>query len=268
MQNLTEMAKNVEHLVRANSPAILTGFGVAGVVSTALLSVKATFKAADDIVDEYYKIMQTDETDDHSVYISDALKHVPFKDQVRVSWKRYIPPAATGAVSIACIIGSNRISSNRAAALVTAYSLTERAFADYKDKVVEQFGNAKEQKVRDAVAQDKVTEAPPVRDLIINDDTEVVCYDTMSGRYFKSSAEKIRRAENHVNKEILDQGYAAMNEFFRELDVEPTGYGEEVGWNLDNMLDVQFSSVLTPDKKPVLAIGFQKTPIVDYYRFR
>lgn len=270
MRPISEIAKMTELVLRKNSPAILTGFGVAGVVSTAVLSVKATFKAADDIVDEYYRTVGKGVVD---ASIEEALESVPFKDAVRVSWKRYIPPTVTGAVSIGCIIGSNRISNNRAAALVTAYSLTEKAFAEYKDKVVEQIGANKEQKVRDDIAQDRVnktyqsSETGQGNEVIFVGTGEVLFCDLMTNRYFRSTKQKIENAENVINRQILHEMYASLNDFWREIGIETSGFGEEVGWNIDTPLELQFSATTTPDgNEPCLAIGYRRLPIQEYHK--
>ena len=68
-------------------------------------------------------------------------------------------PVVTGVCSAACIIGASSISARRNAALVTAYTISETALKEYRDKAVEVVGVKKEQAIRDAVAKDKLEKA-------------------------------------------------------------------------------------------------------------
>ncbi len=63
-------------------------------------------------------------------------------------------------MTIVCIVGSSKAGGRRTTAAVAAYSLTERAFSEYKEKVVEQIGKGQEQKIRDEIVQDQVDKKP------------------------------------------------------------------------------------------------------------
>ena len=103
-----------------------------------------------------------------------------FLDKVKVAWKLYIPTAAMGVVTTACIIGSNSINQSRNAALATVYGLTEVAFREYKEKVVDNIGRNKELKIRDDIAGDRVANNPVGdRTIIITGNGEVLCYDAL-----------------------------------------------------------------------------------------
>ncbi len=141
-----EVLTKVTKVLKSNSPEIFTVLGITGVVATAYLTVKASFRAVEFLERKH----QTD--------ISNIPKR---RENIKDVWKEYIPPVVAGAVTIGCIVGAKKVSGARTAAAVTAYSLTEKAFSEYKEKVVEHIGPGKEQKVIDAVAQDKVAKNPP-----------------------------------------------------------------------------------------------------------
>lgn len=249
----TDILKNLPNLLKENSPVVLTGVAVAGTVSTALLTAKATFRAREEW-------LRYDWNND--LVPSDPRERR--KEAVSMTWKHYIPPVVTGAVTIGCIVGANTVSSRRNTALVTAYSLTDRAFSEYKEKVIEQIGETKEQRVRDAIAQDRVNQDPPTREIVIAGSGDVLCFESLTGRYFSSTMETLRKAQNDVNSEILTDMYQSQNDFHRLIGLDPTGYGETVGWNTDKMLELQFSSILSPDGKPCLSIGYRHLPFVNY----
>lgn len=49
------------------------------------------------------------------------------------AWKCYIPTAAFGLSTIACIMGANALNSRKQAALTSAYALINQSYKEYKD---------------------------------------------------------------------------------------------------------------------------------------
>lgn len=253
---LTQLGRRVGKLVTDNSPAIMTAAGVAGVVTTAVLAGKGTVKA------DY--ILTEEQALHHNWYQEKAAQ--PF-GKLRMTWKCYIPATAAGAATIAFIIGAQSISSKRQAAALSLYTLSETAFKEYKDKVVEQIGINKEQKVRDEIVQDRVNRNPS-SEVIIVEDGDVLCMELMSSRYFKSNMEKLRRAQNDLNQMILGGDmYASHNDFLGMIGLESNGYGEQVGWNIDNLIDLQFSAVMSADGKPCIGVGYATFPKESFHKF-
>jgi len=254
--NFLVIVKRVEKLVIDNSPAILTVLGVTGTITTAYLTGTASFKAAEILRKE--GMIESDELD--SISFS-------FKDKFEYVWKCYIPAVGTGAVTVFCIVFANRIGMRRAAAVAAAYSISEKAFVEYKDKVIEKFGDNQEQKVRDEVAQDRVNRNPlNEREIIITGDGEVLCYEAFTGRYFKSSMEEVKRAQNDINAEIIHNSYASLSDFYNALGIGKTSCSDEVGWNTDKLLELKFTTVLSEDNRPCISIEFDVAPVRDYWR--
>ena len=78
---------------------------------------------------------------------------------------------------------------------------------------------------------------------IITDKGNTLCFDSLSGRYFKSDIDKIKRAVNNLNRELTYDMYVSLNDFYDELDLDHTKIGDELGWNLDDgLIDVYFGS--------------------------
>lgn len=253
MTKVSSVMRAIGSSLRENSPLILTGFAVAGLVSTTVLAVRATVKAT-PIADDILSVGGTGKT-----------RREEYLEVLQATWPLYIPAAVTGTVTIACIIGANTISSKRQAALIGAYSITEAAFREYKDKVVEQIGKNQEQKVRDGIAQDRVNN-DPMREVIITGNGDVLCYDTYTGRYFQCNIETLRKAQNDINLQCIHEMNASQNEFYRKIGLPAVSNGDEVGWNTDNVLDLRFSTVLTEDGKPCLVISYAKNPEPKYYK--
>jgi Family of unknown function (DUF6353) len=241
--------QKIGKLLIDNSPTILTAVGVTGTVGTAVLTGRATFKAA-EILEAETNELET-------------------RDKLNLVWKCYIPPVAVGAITVVCIIGANRIGMRRAAALAAAYSLAEKAFDEYRAKVHEHLGSQKEQRIRDDIAQDRVIANPvSTREVFITGNGEVLCYDSITGRYFQSNVESLRKAQNDINHAIIHDLYASLSDFYNKIGIPTTSYSNEVGWNLDDMLEIDFSAVIAEDGRPCICIDYKFSPVRGYSRLQ
>ena len=242
---ITQTAKNLGVVISKNSPTILTGFGVGGLMTTALLTGTATIKAV-RLVDEV----------NHRNWNNPDFYELTKKEIVGLTWKFYIPALAMCVVTGACVIGSNSINQRRNAALAALYSLSETAFREYKTKVVEEIGRNKELKVRDGIAQDRVTNNPVGdRTIIITGNGEVLCYDALSDRYFKSSAEKIRQQVLDLNYDLMTEMWLSLNDLYYAIGLPSTKLGDQMGFDLDKgKIEIDYSSQLTPEGQPCLVI--------------
>lgn len=250
--NLGSAVSNLKSAAAKRSPEILLGFGIAGMITTTILAVKATPKALTLIEEEKQK-QDADE--------------LPPVEVVKVTWKCYIPAGVTCVVSLGCLIGSCSVSHRRNAMLATAYSLSEATFRDYKAKVIDAIGERKERTVRDAVAKEHL-ERDPVenKEVILVGSGTTLCYDSVSGRYFKSDMDTIKKAENRLDARLRTEMYISLNEFYYEIGLEPLRIiGDDLGWNIDTgYLDITFSSQLATDGTPCLVIEYDVAPRYDY----
>lgn len=262
MRDINQMLKLATQQIRRNSPTILTGVAVSGTISTAILAAKATTAAVETLDAHYHDEVIHDES---TLPIGVVLDQYSFKEKAQLTWKHYIAPFAVGTGTVFAIVGLNTVHSRRNAALVGAYTLLDKGFSEYKEKVVETFGEKKEMAVRDAIAQDKVNENPPSREIIIADG-KVLFYESLTGRYFESTMETVRKAQNDINQQIMFENYASKNDWFSELGLPRTSDGDDFGWTQTAKIDIQFSAVLTDDNKPAIAIGYTFLPSPDYWK--
>lgn len=137
-----ELAKSFLSLktaIKKHSPEILTGIGIAGMITTTVMAVRATPKALILIEERKEEI---------------GAEKLEAMDMVKTAWACYIPAAITGTLSVACLIGASSVNARRNAALATAYTLSESALKNYQGKVIEMFGEKKNEAVKDAIAKD------------------------------------------------------------------------------------------------------------------
>lgn len=252
--NFTKFVKNVQTEVLKHSPEILTGIGIAGMITTTVLAVKATPKAL-TLMEKRKQDLKVE-------------KLTPI-ETVKTTWKCYIPAAITGTVSIGCLIGASSVNARRNAALATAYKLSETALNEYRDKVVETIGEKKEQTIQEKVDKDRVEKNPVSKsEVIITEKGNTLCYDSISGRYFKSDIEKIKRAVNELNRRMTYDVYVSLSEFYDELDLDHTLLSDDLGWSIDDgLIDVSFSSQIADDGTPCIVINYAVAPRYNYSKF-
>ena len=113
--NLSNLVDASKLFITRRSPEILTGIGIAGMVTTTVLAVKATPKAL-VLIGQAENEMERD------------LKPI---EAVKVAWKPYIPAIVTGTMSTMCLIGASSVNRRRNAALATAYKLSETEYGNY-----------------------------------------------------------------------------------------------------------------------------------------
>lgn len=253
---ISKAIKVVGKALSDNAPKILTGMAVGGVVTTAVFTAQAAYKTG-----RYLEHRQRCEDDLNTPMPTP-------KEVFQEVWKDYIPAAAMGTVTIACVLGATSISSRRQAALMSAYSMTETAFREYKQKVVEELGKTREQKVYDDIAQERVAnDEPALREVFIAGDGGVLCLNMFDGRYFQNDMQTIRAAVNDINFKLNNDSYASLNDFYRLIGLPTTDVGEELGWTHEELMQVVYTTALTPDDKPCLAINFKNQPKHDYFKF-
>lgn len=238
---------NTIRTVKTNSPTILTALGVSGVITTAYLVGKASFKAAE--------LITTHEVENGVIDYGDRKREL--KEKGLLVWKLYIPAGISMAATISCVVGAQRAGSKRTAAAQAAFSISERAFSEYRDKVVEHIGEGKEQKIRDELAQDRVNRTPPPsQDILVSGPGNVLCMEAYTGRYFTSDMESLRKAQNDLNAHLVAHSYAYLDDFYYLIGLQPTSESSKIGWESDKLLDLSYSTTMTPDQRPCIVFEY------------
>ena len=249
--------KNVAKIIiegtKKHSPELLVALGVAGFVGTVIVAVKTTPKALDIIKSE------------------ERAKKAPLtkKEVVKATWKCWVPVAVTGVAAIACVVGGTAQNCKIKAGLAAAYTASEQSMKLYREKVIETIGEKKEKLVQDEVAKERIKRDPVQnREVIITPKGKTLCYEPLSGRYFESDIEHIRKAAEELNRRIRDEYYVDLNEWYSLLEIPQTDLGDIVGWNSDDYpLDPRYSSQLAEDDRPCLVIDIGScSPRYDFRR--
>jgi hypothetical protein len=250
--SLNKLAKQAKKMLSDNSPVILTALGVTGTITTAYLAAKGAFRAQEALLMEDKKRTATAPADAEVPVLTT-------KEIVGLTWKFYVPAVVSGATTITCIIGANYIGTKKAAALAAAVTFSEKALEEYQTKTKELLGPEQEAVIRKEIEQDRKDAKAPLAVFLGNDD--VLFLDAYSGRYFQCNKEKIRRALNDINYQILHSDWATVSDFWDKVGLEPTSTSDEEGWNIEHPLEIEFGCHETPDGKPCMSYEFMVVPV-------
>lgn len=209
--------------IKRNAATILTCAGGVGVITTAVMAVKATPKATKLIEEAKQKK-------------GDDLTKLEI---VKMAGPAYIPAAITGVSTIACIFGANILNKRHQAALMSAYALLDNSYKDYKKKVAELYGEEADEHVREELAKNRYTE-----ESICVREGKQLFYDEFSGRYFESTMADVIQAEYAINRKLSKFDGAYLNEFYEMLDIAPVDYGYYIGWSREEIYDSTWDSWL------------------------
>ena len=216
-----------------NSPTILTALAVAGLATTVFLAMDARLKAEELLEEERYERGRAYErqTDPDNIV---PLTPVSNLDALKLTWKFYVPAAVMASVTVSCIIGANAINLRRNAVLGALYSIADTGLKEYKAKVLDTMGKNKAEAITGAIAQDKLNANPVDKTtVIVTPNGTTLCFDSLSGRYFESSMETIRKLQNDFNYSMFGEGPMSLNEWYQELGLEGTKLGDEMGWSME-----------------------------------
>ena len=260
---VTQMFSSVKLFMTKHSPEILTGVGIAGMITTTVLAVKATPKAMTLIEEAERK----KHVHIHGQYHNIEREPLTKLETIKVAWKPYIPAAITGVLSTACLIGASATNYKRNAALATAYQVVSTTLSDYKDQVVETIGEKREKTVREKVAQKQVDRMPESNQpVIITGYGDVWFIDPISNQEFQSDIEKVRKAFNDLNYRMVVgmEEYVSLTDLYNELGAPDlrTAVSDDIGWNLGSDGPVEFSMHACTRKngQPALMLEYQVAP--------
>ena len=253
--NISELSSRIWLEVRKKAPELLTALGIATGLTTTVLAVRATPEAM-------RRMEKKKEDTGH--------KKLTAKQTAEAAWKCYIPAAATGVLSVSCLIGACAVNGRRNAALATAASIAETSLREYRSKVVETLGEQKEKDIRTAVNKDRIEKELQLTDTEMTpaqNGLQVRCYDAMFGRTFWSDRETLEQAARRLNFEMENntEPYISLNEFYTEIGLDPVPVGDELGWRCDkSTIELDFSSALINDRIPYLVMEYLHPPEYGY----
>ena len=290
--------------LKKHSPEILVVGGVVGLVASGVMACKATTKLSailDDSKEQielFDKVAANPEMVNEEYTVEDAEKDkkiVKVQTAVKVA-KLYAPAVAIGMVSIGAIFASNNIMRKRNVALGAAYATVDQAFKDYRNRVVDRFGeeldkelryNLKTKEVKETV-EDENGKKKTVKKNIKYMDSPMpsefaVIYDDGCAGWTKDPEDNkffLIQQQRYANERLKRRGYLSLNEVYELLGFPSTKAGQVVGWLYDckdpnykgdNFVDFGLYNVdYEPNRDFVngyernIILDFNVAPIIDF----
>jgi len=254
--DFSALFKRAGKVAANNSPAILTALSVSGAITSVYLAAKGAFRASEIIRDA------EDHRNEANAVDGSDIPEIDFRMKAELTWKVYIPAATCLAMTITATICANRVSERRAAAMASAYAFAEKSFKEYREKTLKKVGKGKEQAIRDEIAEDHVATNPPNPTVLAlaAQQGSVLCRDKWSDRYFVSDMESIRKAVNDFNHELINSTHLSLTEFYHLIGLAPIGASDELGWDSNDKLELNYTTALTKNNVPCLVIDFVNRP--------
>lgn len=230
-------------LVQKNSPGLLFGAGVVGMVGSTVLACRATLKM-DDVLEDAKDKLETSRTLIHKDYSEKDRSRDASIIYVQTSVKivrLYIPAIVVGGLSIAALTKSHNILNRRNAALTAAYTALEKGFNEYRARVIEKYGEEQDRHFRYGTQQVEIEDPDTGKKKIV---TRVSQNEpSIYARFFDPSSSSwskepeynlifLKCQQNYANDLLHARGHVFLNEVYDMLGIPRSKAGAVVGWLL------------------------------------
>ena len=252
--NNVSIATKVLKLADANLPVL----AIAGLIGTAGLSAVGAVRAAKYLEEEKQKLPTKQVIHEESRV---SFVKVPLKTAIYAKSALYFLPAVVvGGATILAITRADSLSKQALAGAAFAYTVAEKNYKDYQEVVASVIGENKASKVREAIVEKQLS-VTPMNSVIDTKRGSTLCFDVLSGRYFLSDVDVIKRAQNEFNHSLLSDGFATVNDFYYELGLPGISLGRSVGWSSEKLLELNITAKVTEEGQPCIVIGYWVYPV-------
>lgn len=255
MKNISSTFNKVGIKLRKHSPEILVVAGVVGTVVSTVIACKATTKVGkvmDDTkndIDEVHNAVEKGITRAGETYsVDDSKKDLTIiyaHTGVKLA-KLYASSVVLGALSITSIVASHNILSKRNAALAAVCTAGAKEFKEYRNRVIERFGeevdkelryNIKAKKFEEIVKDPETGKEKKVKNTVGIAEPDVNDY----ARFFDETCANyennmdynlmyLRAQQQFANDRLRTDGYLFLSDVYEALGIKRTKMSQTVGW--------------------------------------
>ena len=293
---MNKMSRNLHKFgfkFKKHSPEILAVAGVVGIVASGIMACKASTKLSGVIEETKEQLDQVHDYVEKNGF-SDKYTEEDSKKDTAIIYtqtavklvKLYGPAVILGTLSITAMLTSNKILRKRNIALAAAYTTVDRAFKDYRGRVVERFGeeldrelkyNLKSKEIEEVVTDEngeETTVKKTVKAMNPNDISEYArFFDESCSSWNKSQFHNqmfLKQQQNYANDLLKAQGYLFLNDVYKMLGMDVAPYGQVVGWIYDEKNPVGDNFVdfglydLNDEAKRLFINGQERVILLDF----
>ena len=252
-EKMIRLYNNTKNGVQKHSPEILAGVGVVGVVTSTVMACKATMKL-NDILEESKETRDKIREVESNPRYEEQYSHEDAKKDLVINYtqtamkvaKLYAPAVILGSASLGCLLASNDILRKRNAALSAAYMTVDKSFKEYRQRVVDRFGEEVEKEIRYNIKAEEVTST-----VVAEDGSETTVTETVktmdpnlysdyakffdeASPYWQKDPEYnfmfLKSQQQYANDLLKARGRLFLNEVYEMLGIDKTKAGQIVGW--------------------------------------
>lgn len=302
MAKVNRFIGKTKFMAKKNSPEILIGVGVVGIVVTVVTACRATTKL-DDILEDTREALDTlhaapVETAEQEAVVRKGITKVYAYTGLRVA-RIYTPAVVIGVASLTCILASHSILKKRNLAISAAYAALEKSFKTYEERVIDRFGEDVAREIKYGITKEKIEdqETDPDTGKAKKTKKEVEVLNGVTASPYARFFDEFSRFHNpndlednlyflhseqkYANMRLKNRGYLFLNEVYERLGIPTTKEGQCVGWyynpehpelERDNFVDFGIYTGYTKKKsefingtEPAILLDFNVHYIMDKF---
>lgn len=273
VESASRLANKIAFKANRHSPEILMVIGTVSIVVGTVKACKASMALPEVIDSASEKINDIHEDAEHNdtsdEYVGKQLTTVYTQTAVRVV-KLYAFPAFLIAGGIGCMFGSHHIMAKRNAEAVAAYTAVAKAFAEYKDRVKERFGDDVQKEIEHGVKTIEVDTGEvdengnPKKEKVKvadkdADDPYSILFDESNDNWQSDRDYNrmfLRQVQNAANLKLKRKGFLFMNDVLNMMGFDHVPkVGQFAGWiydptnpDIDSYIDFGMYDLDNPEK--------------------
>lgn len=258
INKLTRTFHKATFQLKKHSPEILVVTGVIGTVASTVMACKATTKVSTimedtkDTVDLIHEGVENGEIKGHEYTAEDGKKDlaITYVQTGLKLVKLYAPAVILGTASLGCMVASHNIMRKRNVALAAAYATVDKGFKEYRNRVIDRFGEKLDKELRYNLKAEKVekvvTDPETGKEKKVKETVEVIDPNSISdfARFFDDGCRGwdkdaehnlffLKQQQSWANERLKKRGYLFLNEVYESLGIQPTRLGAVSGWIYD-----------------------------------
>jgi hypothetical protein len=230
-------------VAQKNSPGLLLGAGIVGMVGSTVLACRSTLKMSEvfeETKSDLHIAKTLDRRNSSEKERSKDITVIYFKTSVKVA-RLYAPSIILGGISIAALTRSHNILKARNVALMSAYSALEKGFNQYRARVVDKYGEDEDRNLRYGSQQVEVINPETNRKQLVTrvgpDDPSIYArfFDMHSNNWGKEPEYNLvflKAQQNYANDLLWSRGHVFLNEVYDMIGIDRSKAGAVVGWLL------------------------------------
>jgi len=233
-------------VAQKNSPTLMLVGGAAGFVATVVLASKATLKM-DGILreaeEDRAKIEKAEAEHPEKYTAEDAaqdrkLSKVKLAVEVAKAWG---PTVVVGVGTLGLFVGAHMVLTKRVAGLTAAYAAVDKAFKEYRQRVIADVGEEKEREYRydiiekEIAVEDETGVHPEIKKVIGPKGMSMyaVCFDRQNRNWkpdWQYNRMFLAAQQTWANNKLKADGHIFLNDVRRMIGLPDVPEGQVVGW--------------------------------------